>query len=287
MTTTFVARLPQAEAEALSAAIDPMLEELGIAHTLHEVGGGWEVAVYVELDAVDAVETALRRVAPAGAFGRGELPDEDWVTLSLRALAPVRAGGFVVHGSHDPDARRPGETAILVDANRAFGTGHHGTTAGCLDAIDRHLKRSRPMRVLDLGTGTGVLAIALAKRLRRPVLATDIDPVAVAIARANARGNGVGALVRVVTATGTSHPAIRTGAPFDLIVANILAGPLRAMAPGIVRVLAPGGTIVLSGLLERQRASVVAAYAAQDVALRDTIGREGWATLTLRRERRL
>ena len=283
MTATYTAALPRAEAEALAAAIEPALEEIGVAHTLFETADGsetWEVTVYAEPDVEDEVAAALDRASHP--FTRAELPDEDWVTRSLTALAPVRAGGFVVHGSHDRGVARAGETAVEIDAARAFGTGHHGTTAGCLVALDRLLKRRRPRHVLDLGTGSGVLAIALARRARRPVLATDIDPLAVRIARDNARLNGVGTLVRAETATGLAHSAIRSNAPYDLIVANILAGPLRAMAPAIARHLAPGGSVVLSGLLERQRAAVVAAYRAQGLRLERTVRREGWATLTLR-----
>lgn len=281
MTTTFLTRLPRAEAEALAASIEAPLEDLGVAHTLFEAGSDWEVTVYAEADVVDEVATALARLAPQIQFDRAELTDEDWVSMSLRALAPVRAGGFVVHGSHDRRAPRAGETAIEIDANRAFGTGHHGTTAGCLDAIDRVLKRGVRRRILDLGTGSGVLAIGIARRSRAPVLATDIDPVAVAIAAENARRNGVGSLVRCVTAAGLDHRAIARAAPFDLIVANILAGPLRRLAPAIGRVLSPGGTVVLSGLVERQRASVLAAYRTQGIVHRQTLLREGWATLVL------
>ena len=284
MTTTYTVALSRPEAEALAAAIEPGLEELGVAHTLSEVSDGadeWHVAVYAEPEVADETAHVLAGAAPDVAFERADLADEDWVTMSLAALAPVRAGGFVVHGSHDRGVARAGETAIEIDAARAFGTGHHGTTAGCLVVIDRLLKRGTPRRVLDLGTGSAVLAIALARRARVPVLATDIDPVAVAIARENARLNGVGGLLRVEVATGLQHNVIRAAAPYDLIVANILAGPLRAMAPAIARYLAPGGRVVLSGLLERQRAAVLAAYRAQGLHVEATVPREGWATLTL------
>ena len=284
MTVTYTVALPRAEAEALASAIDPALEELGVAHTLFETADGsdvWRVTVYVEPEVAGRASRALDGAAPGTAFERAELADEDWVTRSLTALAPVRAGGFVVHGSHDRGVARPGEAAVEIDAARAFGTGHHGTTAGCLVALDRLLKRGTPQRTLDLGTGSGVLAIALARRTRRPVLATDIDPVAVAIARDNAQLNGVRSLVAVRTATGLGHAAIRAGAPYDLIVANILAGPLRAMAPAIARHLAPGGRVVLSGLLAHQRPGVLAAYRHQGLRHEWTVRRGDWATLTL------
>ena len=281
MTATYSARLPQSEAEAISAALDAPLEAIGVTHSLFENDGSWEVTVYVEPMTDTRVQETLATVVPDRTFERTELPDDDWVTRSLSALAPVRAGRFIVHGSHDCKAPHAGETAIRIDAARAFGTGHHGTTAGCLVAIDDYLKRRPVHRAIDVGTGSGVLAIALAKRSRRRIVATDIDPVATGIARENARINGVGPLVRTVTAAGLDHAGIATRAPFDLIVANILAGPLRAMAPSLARHRSSGGTVILSGLLERQRASVVSAYRAQGLRLRRTILREGWATLIL------
>ena len=169
-----------------------------------------------------------------------------------------------------------------IDAGLAFGSGHHGTTAGCLYAIDRVLRRSVPRRTLDIGTGSGVLAIAIAKRTRRPVVAVDIDPVAVDVATDNARLNGVAPLVRTWCGDGVDARGVRSG-PFDLIVANVLANPLVAMASDISRALAPGGSVILSGILDRQARRVEAAYRARGLVPRARHAREGWTTLTLAR----
>ncbi|HHY51508.1 MAG TPA: 50S ribosomal protein L11 methyltransferase, partial [Alphaproteobacteria bacterium] len=206
-----------------------------------------------------------------------------WVAKSLEGLKPVTAGGFVVHGSHDTPPAGAGLTAIRIDAAQAFGTGHHATTSGCLEAIDRLTRRRRFQRPLDVGTGTGVLAIAIAKRLRVPVLATDIDPVAVRTAAANARDNSVGPLVTTLVADGLDHRRIRQGAPYDLIVANILAGPLIALAPDMGRIAERGAAIVLSGLLQTQAARVLAVYARQRMVARQRLVRGEWATLVLER----
>jgi ribosomal protein L11 methyltransferase len=176
-----------------------------------------------------------------------------------------------------------GLTGIRIDAAQAFGTGHHETTTGCLEAIERTLKRRRPRHVLDVGTGTGILAIALAKRLKTPVIASDIDPVAVATTEQNARENGVGPDVFAVEAAGLDHRIIAANAPYDLIVANILAGPLQALAPAVGRAAAPGGTVILSGILNEQAARVTAAYRAQALRLVERLVRKEWTTLILER----
>lgn len=245
-----------------------------------------EVSLYT--DAPDEVTARMRSVmAETGEvpeIGREELGDVDWVAKSLEGLKPVRAGGFVVHGAHDRASVRAGETAIEIEAGQAFGTGHHGTTAGCLDMIDRVLKRRGIANALDLGTGSGVLAIALAKRRRRAaILATDIDPVAVAVAKANVRLNAVAGTVACLTAPGMNHGAIAGCAPYDLVVANILAGPLMGLAPDIARATQSGGHVILSGILDRQRRRVIAAFVAQGLAYRRTLHREGWSTILLQK----
>ncbi|MDC9826029.1 50S ribosomal protein L11 methyltransferase [Devosia sp. ZB163] len=209
-------------------------------------------------------------------------PSVNWVAKSLEGLQPVVAGGFYIYGSHD-DAPPAGVTAIRIDAAQAFGTGHHETTTGCLEAIDRALKRRRYTSMLDVGTGTGVLAIALAKRTHLPVLATDIDPIAVTTTADNARENGVGRLVIPLEATGLDHRQISAGAPYDLVAANILAGPLVSLAPGMRRITQRGATIILSGILLTQAARVVSAYALQGIVLRHRIEKKEWATLVLER----
>ncbi len=209
--------------------------------------------------------------------------ETDWIAASLEGLAPVRAGRFVVHGAHGRGSVRPHEIGLEIEAALAFGTGHHGTTRGCLLALDALLKRSAPDSILDVGTGTGVLAIAAARALRQPVAAGDIDPVATATARRNAVANGAGAWVRPVTAAGLAHPAIRRSGPFDLVLANILARPLRALAPAIARAATDDATLILSGLLVPDATGVLSAYAAQGFALARRRVIDGWVTLELRR----
>ena len=207
--------------------------------------------------------------------------DTDWVSRSLEGLPAVLSGGFYVYGGHIDQPAPHGAVPILIEAAQAFGTGHHETTSGCLEAIDMVLKQRRPRAMLDVGTGSGVLAIALAKRTHLPVLATDIDPIAVRIAGENARTNGVGQEVIAVTATGLDHRVVSGNRPFDLIVANILAGPLTQLAPAIADAAAPGATIILSGILNRQAARVVSAYGQQGITLERKLVRGDWSTLVL------
>ncbi|RUT35133.1 50S ribosomal protein L11 methyltransferase [Arsenicitalea aurantiaca] len=208
-------------------------------------------------------------------------PSVNWVAKSLEGLHPVRAGGFYVYGSHETAPVPGGLTGIRIDAAQAFGTGHHETTTGCLEAIDRALKRRRFTNVIDIGTGTGVLAIAVAKRLKRRVLATDIDPVAVSTTLGNARDNGVERQIVAIEAEGLDHHLIASGAPYDLVIANILAGPLAALAPGMARITQRGATIILSGILNQQAPRVTSAYVGQSMILRSKITRGNWSTLVL------
>ncbi|RUY99291.1 50S ribosomal protein L11 methyltransferase, partial [Mesorhizobium sp. M7A.F.Ca.CA.002.15.1.1] len=232
------------------------------------------------------VETRLKDILAGLSLSkpieREPLPDIDWVAHSLEELKPVRAGRFFVHGAHDRRKRHSGELAIEIEAGLAFGTGHHGTTAGCLEMLERVVRREHPRNALDLGTGSAVLAIAVAKLAHIPVLATDIDPVAVRVAAANARLNHVKALVETATAPGFHHPIFGKRAPFDLIVANILARPLMRLAPQMAHHIALGGSIVLSGILERQRDAVISAYVGQNFRHVRTLHREGWVTIHLK-----
>lgn len=207
----------------------------------------------------------------------------DWVKASLEDLVPVPAGRFVVHGQHDRDRIAPNKLGIEIEAALAFGTGHHGTTRGCLLLLDHVLKAWRPRRVLDLGTGTGVLAIAAAEALHERILATDIDPLSVAVARENARLNRTGHLVQAVRATGFSAPQFANAAPFDLVLANILANPLRQLATPMARHLAPSALVILSGLLTHQAPAVIAAYRARGLVPLRHLRIEGWSSLLLRR----
>ena len=207
---------------------------------------------------------------------------KDWVKASLEDLVPVPAGRFVVYGSHDRARVPANKLGIEIEAALAFGTGHHGTTRGCLLLLDHVLKARRPRRVLDLGTGTGVLAIAAAKALQRAVLASDIDPASVRVARDNARLNETGNRVRLIRATGFSAPQFAAHGPFDLVLANILANPLRQLAGPMARHLAPSAHLILSGLLSHQAAGVIAAYRARDLVPVRHLVVEGWSSLLLR-----
>ena len=208
---------------------------------------------------------------------------KDWVKATLADLVPVRAGRFIVHGRHDRARVPPNKLGIEIEAALAFGTGHHGTTRGCLLLLGGVLRAHYPRRVLDLGTGTGVLAIAAAKALHRRVLASDIDPVSVRVARENARLNGVGNLVEAVCATGFSAPQFAIRGPFDLVLANILANPLRQMAMPMARHLAASALVILSGLLPHQARGVIAAYRARGLVLERHIEIEGWSSLLMRK----
>jgi ribosomal protein L11 methyltransferase len=213
------------------------------------------------------------------------LPDADWIRLSQEGLPPVRAGRFFVYGAHDAGVVPHGVIAMRIEAGMAFGTGHHETTALCLAVLSDLAKRRRYRNVLDLGCGTGLLAIGAVKLWRRHVIASDIDPEAVAVARENALVNGEAPLIRAIVADGLTHPAIVKAAPFDLIVANILARPLTQLAPAIACALAPGGVLVLSGLLHWQENLVVGYYRPQGLILR-RIWRDGsWSALVLERPR--
>lgn len=288
--TRYFARTTKVEAARIFAAWEAAFEDedapIGVAE-IDEAADIHEVSLYFDDAAGDAhrigdVRRALGGIA-VPAIETEAIADVDWMKAVLADLKPVRAGRFVVHGAHDRAAIRPNELSIEIEAGQAFGTGHHGTTAGCLAMLGALVRRRRPQSALDLGTGSAVLAIGLAKLARVPVLATDIDPVAIDVARENIANNGVSALVAAVVATGMSAPAIRARGPFDLIVANILAQPLIRLAPAVERHLARGGDLVLSGILERQRQAVLAAYRNQGVVHRRTLRRGEWVTLHLSR----
>ncbi|WP_283194315.1 50S ribosomal protein L11 methyltransferase [Rhizobium sp. AN80A] len=263
-------------------------EDFAIATTeIDEKKDIWEASVYMMLADEDdvrvRVEAALSEAFPDMAVEREVIPDVDWVAKSLEGLKPVRAGRFLVHGSHDRDKVRSGDIAIEIDAGQAFGTGHHGTTAGCLEVIDRVVRSRRVRNALDLGTGSGVLAIAVRKLKNIPVLATDIDPIATRVAAENVRRNGIASGIVTETAPGFHSTAFSNHGPFDLIIANILARPLIKMAPQLVTHLAPGGSVILSGILAAQRWKVLAAYNGAHLRHVRTIWRNGWVTIHLDR----
>ena len=248
--------------------------------------GRWDVTVHFA-DAPDQAllrelvgQTAGEDIAKAIAFDRVEA--RDWVKASLEDLVPVTAGRFVVHGQHDRERVPANKLGVEIEAALAFGTGHHGTTRGCLLLLDHVLKAYQPRRVLDLGTGTGVLAIAAAKALHIGVLASDIDPPSVQVARENARLNETGHLIEMIRATGFSAPQFARRGPFDLVLANILANPLRQLATPMARHLAPSALVILSGLLNHQAPTVIAAYRARGLVPLRHLRIEGWSSLLLR-----
>ncbi len=208
---------------------------------------------------------------------------QDWVAASLEGLKPVRAGRVLVHGAHDRDAVRVNDIAIEIEAALAFGTGHHGTTAGCLLALDAEMKKRRPRHGLDVGTGTGILALALAKQIKRKVVAGDIDAIAVEVSAHNARLNHAPQALDLYVAPGLRHAKANRPGHFDLVFANILAGPLKRLAPSIARALSADGTLILSGLLAMDVAGVVSAYRHQGIYLAGQSQREGWATLVMKK----
>jgi ribosomal protein L11 methyltransferase len=249
--------------------------------------GRWDVTVHF----ADPPDQPLVREIVGNAAGQ-EAADsiafdtveaKDWVKASLEDLVPVPAGRFVVHGQHDRPRIPPNKLGIEIEAALAFGTGHHGTTRGCLLLLDHVLKAWRPRRVLDLGTGTGVLAIAAARALHEKVLASDIDPPSVQVARDNARLNVAGHLVQAIRATGFAAPQFAAAAPFDLVLANILANPLRQLAAPMAQHLAPSAMVILSGLLTHQAPAVIAAYRARGLVPLRHLRIEGWSSLLLRK----
>ncbi|USI73336.1 50S ribosomal protein L11 methyltransferase [Sphingomonas morindae] len=289
----------RAEAEALALATDPFpdLDTPPVLNTLEPdetQPEAWLLEAYVEGEPDAATIAAVRALVASTEAPRVEpVPDQDWVTLSQAGLEPIHAGRFFVHtAAHADVAPPPGAVPFLIDAGQAFGTGHHYTTAGCLEVLDG-LKRAgrRFEAIADVGTGTGLLAFAaLALWPRARALATDIDPVSVRVTLDNAEANGVrigggrGALV-VAEAEGVAHPLYDAFGPFDLVIANILAQPLIELAPSIGAVVAPGGTLLLAGLLDSQADAVAAAYRRRGFRLAASHQRGDWPVLTLRKRR--
>jgi len=273
-------------AETLGEAmerLDPAPTGVGVFE-IEDESGLWEVGGYF-IDAPDAAGLALLAAAfGAKPFVVSEVPDVDWVAHVKRELSPVEAGRFFVYGSHDADKVPEGAIALLIEAAMAFGTGHHGTTLGCLRALDRLLVQDvRCHNVVDIGCGTAVLGMAAARVWPEPVLVSDIDAVAVEVAAANVAANGLDGRLRCVEAAGFDHPDLQDAAPFDLVFANILKGPLVELAPDMAGATGAGGFAILSGILNPQADDVVAAYdgAGFDVHHREEIGE--WTTLTLKR----
>ena len=284
--TAFTTLPGKSTAQGLSDAMERLIPEptsTGVFETedgsdLQEVGGYFS-------EPPDAAALALLAAAfGAQPFVVSELPETDWVAHVRRELAPVRAGRFFVYGSHDAD-KVPGDAvALLIEAALAFGTGHHGTTLGCLRALDRLIVEGfSAARVADIGCGTAVLAMAAARVWPATILASDIDPVAVDVSLGNLRANDMDGAVICIEAAGFDHPDLHANAPYDLVFANILKGPLVALAPDVAQHLRPGGYAILSGLLNEQAQGIIEVYGQNGVALirQDAIGE--WTTLTLQK----
>ena len=277
-------RSARAMTDILGEVFDPA--ETAVAAFETEDSAAWLLEAYFAREPDEAALRDLVRPLVGDEADRAvfsALDAKDWVKASLEGLRPVRAGRFLVHGAHDRDTRRSNDLAIEIEAALAFGTGHHGTTKGCLLALAAELKRRRPRHVLDVGTGTGILAFAAAKALKRRVVAGDIDREVIRVARGNARLNGVGGLIGFYVGPGVRHGGAGRPGRFELVTANILARPLMRLAPSLARVLAPDGTLILSGLLVRDVPGVLSAYAAQGLRLRRRSTIEAWATLELKK----
>ena len=273
-------------ANDLASALEENLAVDPLAITINETDEAralWEVVLYFASEEEAAEARSIEGLAQGTV---APMPQQDWVRQSLEGLAPVTAGRFFLHGSHDRHRRRPGGVSLEIDAGTAFGTGHHGTTEGCLLALDRILKRRLPEKILDVGCGTGVLAIAAAKATGRPALASDIDPEAVRVTLANAALNGVRPRIASFVAAGLGHPRIAAEGPYDLIFANILARPLVALSTSLARALSPGGDLILSGLTLEQMRWIEATYESRGLALAGRITRGNWATLVFSRPKK-
>jgi ribosomal protein L11 methyltransferase len=269
--------LPKAEAAALAARLEE--HEAAPAVSNFETGerGLWEVEAFF----AEEPEAAALAALTGHEMRITAVPKQDWVALSLDGIPPVQAGRFYVHGRHSRTRKPQNAIGIEIEASTAFGTGHHGTTRGCLLALQKLDRHYRFRSVLDLGCGTGVLAFAAARLMQSRCVASDIDPVAAVKAREFAAANGVQPYVRTVAAAGFQHSMVRGGAPYDMVFANILMKPLMRLMPGIAAHLRPGGIAILSGLLSHQERAIMAYAASHGFRLRARQRLEGWVTLTL------
>jgi len=269
----------------VDALTDVFGEAEAVLTAFERPDGRWDVTVHFAASPDQVAVRALVETTVGADIARAIVFDsveaKDWVKASLDDLVPVPAGRFVVHGQHDRARVPNNKLGIEIEAALAFGTGHHGTTRGCLLLLGHVLKERKPNRVLDLGTGTGVLAIAAAKALHKKVLASDIDAASVTVARQNARINGAGHLVRVIHAVGFSAPDFEQDGPFDLVLANILANPLKELAGPMSKHLGAGALVILSGLLTPQAAGVIAAYRARGLTPLRHLRIDGWSSLLM------
>lgn len=292
MTEAFEAhllRITLIVAQDSAPLFEAALEAESLSVALVEEDGQWRLETLVAADAdLGALRARILIAAAAAAIEAPELtiepaPETDWVAAVQAAMPAIRAGRYHVHGSHLPPETAGGVIDIEIDAGLAFGTGDHESTRGCLLALDGLADRFEVACALDMGCGSGLLAIAMAKSWGAAVIATDIDPLAAATARDNARQNRVAELIETVDGDGYDGDAVRRGAPYDLIAANILAGPLIRMAPDLARHLAPHGVAVLAGLLARQEDAVIEAHRAAGLTLRRSIPLGDWRCLLFSR----
>ncbi|MDB5467729.1 MAG: ribosomal protein methyltransferase [Phenylobacterium sp.] len=279
-----IARGPRAVAEAAAVAVDETPATEALTYSILEEDEDrdvWRIDAFPTTDEERAALVAVLDGFPALQVVTEKLADADWLAMALSGLPPVRAGRFFVYGAHDRGLAPPSTVNLRIEAGAAFGTGHHGTTVGCLQAFDDLLKAQSFPRVLDVGCGTGVLAIAAARTGSQVAVGTDIDAPSVRIANENAALNR--ATARFVHASGLNDPRVRSDAPYDLVFANILAPPLIALSQDIKGALKPGGLAILSGLLRTQERRVLAAYTSRGFTLVRRLHRDAWATLVLRR----
>ena len=282
--TALTTLLSKTSAEALGLAmerLEPKPTGVGVFE-LEDGSGLWEVGGYFSSAPDLTALTILEAAFAAKPFALSELPEIDWVSKVTRELQPVEAGRFFIYGSHDADKVPQDRIGLLIEAAMAFGTGHHGTTLGCLRALDRLAANGFQGRsVIDVGCGTAVLAMAAAAIWPDPILASDVDEVAVDVARANVAANNLSYKIRCLEAAGFDNPDLRQSAPFDLVFANILKGPLIALAPAMSTHMKLGGYAILSGLLIEQAEDVLASYHQNDLYLEDREDIDEWSTLTL------
>ncbi len=287
--TAFATIENERDAQTLADAMERMEPApVGVGcFEIDEDGDLWEVGGYFGERPNPVLLALLEAAFGARPFVVSNVPPEDWVSKVRRELRPVAAGRFVLHGGHDPGDAPPSAIRLRIEAAMAFGTGHHGTTRGCLLAMDRLARRGLvPRRVLDLGTGTGALGMGAALLWKCRVIATDIDAVAVMTARENGRANGTGSRMRTVEAGRATGPEVMRDAPYDLVFANILAAPLKRLAPQIAAATVSGSAVVLSGLLHRQAPGVERVFAGWGMIAEERIRLGEWTTLSLRRTRK-
>jgi ribosomal protein L11 methyltransferase len=278
--------LPRSDAERLSTVLSEMDPSPASAVSVEEASKvSWSLDAFcVDEELANEAAAIIEREIPDARPAVQKLDDKDWVAVSLAGLPAVNAGPFVVAGWHELAHLEGGKIPVWIEAGPAFGTGHHGTTKGCLEALAVELKRKRPQRVLDIGTGSGVLALAAVKYGAGFALGTDMDKESIRIAKENAKNNKAGDRLKLMHARGTGHRMMRAHAPYDMVLANILARPLVSLAPEIAKLVAKGGRVILSGLLTHQEPQVRAAYAGQGLHLVQRRRLNGWSTLVYARK---